>query len=404
MATFVPRWAVIVLGWSLALGAAIACSSSSNNNTPPNTTTDSGTDGTTEGSVTPTDPEGMFRAFQADLIAKCGGTGGQCHVQGTFMSAPMWLGAPDPYVSCKNYPGNIPASNDPLDSKLLTQVEHEGPALISSQDLFNKVKSWVIAEIAARGPKLPATDPIAVVDGTNTFDLTALAGGLAGTTITFDASGSGGKILTILNMKITAPFPKSLHIESPFFVIIPASGPTITDTTDGFAGSLDVGNGQSTDFFGGSAVLAKWTPGAKLKVVFNKFDAVLPDDAGTGVACSNLTSFKTNATPAFKVDLGSGNTCQSCHGGGMPTAQFAMDLGALDTDPAKACSQVLPRIVPKDPTKSQLLLTPTGNAAGDPSHTVRDICPAMTTNDAGLSLCVDQATVVDALTTWINDE
>src|SRR3984885_2907125 len=202
-----------------------------------------------------------------------------------------------------SYPGNIPASNDPLDSKLLTQVEHEGPALITSQDLFNKVKSWVIAELAARGPKLPATDPIAVVDGTNTFDLTALAGGLAGTTLTFDASGSGGKILTILNMKITAPFPKSLHIESPFFVIIPASGPVITDTTDGFAGSLDVQNGTAMDFYGASAVLAKWTPGAKLKVVFNKFDAVLPNDAGTGAACNNLAVFKSSATPAFKVDL-----------------------------------------------------------------------------------------------------
>jgi hypothetical protein len=344
----------------------------------------------------------MFRAFQAELVAKCGGNGGVCHQNGTFMNAPKWLAQPDPYVSAKNYPGIIPDSNDPLDSKLLTQVEHEGPALISSPDLFDRVRAWIVAEVNARGSKLPATDPFSVVDGSNEVDLSKLAGGLQGAKITFTASNGNG-LLTILEMKISAPFPKALHIDTPFFVIMPSKGPVITDTVDGFPGPLDVPNGQTVDFYGGSAVLKKWDPAGKLKIVFNKFDALAPLDGGTSGACNALSAFTTNAVPALKADLGSGDTCFGCHGGGLGAAQFAMDLAALDSDPATACAQAKNRINPKDPAKSQILLTPTGDPSGDPSHPVRSVCPNQTTDDAGLSRCVPQATI-GGLTAWINAE
>ena len=402
MDAFASRSFAAVLGLVVALGAAVACSSKSNGATPGTGTGDGGEAGAGDGGVTPTDPPGMFHALEADLVSTCGGAGGQCHVNGTFLSAPPWLAGPDIYASVKNYPGNIPASNDPLDSKLLTQVIHEGPALISTPALFDRVRDWVVAEVAARGAKLPATAALPIKTGPNEIDLTALAGGLAGAKLTFDATSSG-KILTILNMKITAPFPKALHIEGPFYVIVPASGPTITDTTDGFSGSLDVPNGQTMDFFGASSVLTKWDPAGKLKIVFAKFETVFPDDGGAGVPCANLTSFKANAVPAFKLDLGSGNTCQSCHSGGSPAAKNAMDLTLLDADPAGACQQVLHRILPKDPTKSQLVQTPSGQTGGDPSHPVKDICPAQTTTDAGVQLCTPQA-FVDGVTTWINAE
>jgi hypothetical protein len=386
----------LLLAWYLVVAA---CSSSSGGGARPGGS--DGGDATAEGAA-PVDPEGMFRAFQAELIGKCGGNDGACHVNGTFMGAPQWLGPPDPYVSATGYPGIIPASNDPLDSKILTQVEHEGPALISSPSLFDRVRAWVIAEIGARGTKLPATDAFSVADGNNEVDLSKLAGGLQGTKITFNAS-SGNGLLTILNMKITAPFPKALHIEAPFFVIVPARGPVITDTVDGFPGALDVANGQTVDFYGGSAVLRKWDSSSKLKIVFNKFEALVPLDGGSAGACNALSVFKSSAVGAFKTDLGGGNTCQGCHGGGLGPAQFAMDLAALDSDPAIACAQAKNRITPKDPAKSQLLQTPTGNPAGDPSHPVRSVCPTQTTNDAGLSLCVPQS-VIDSLGVWINAE
>ena len=149
MSLIVSRTFAVALGIVAALGTAAACSSKSTNNVGP--TGDGGDAATVEGSVTPTDPPGMFHALEADLVATCGGAGGQCHVNGTFMSAPKWLAGPDVYTSCKDYPGNIPASNDPLDSKLLTQVVHEGPALIDTKSLFDRVREWVVAEVAARG-------------------------------------------------------------------------------------------------------------------------------------------------------------------------------------------------------------------------------------------------------------
>jgi hypothetical protein len=402
MEELASRSFAVALGVVAALGVAAACSSKSSGGATPGGGTDGGDAASVDGSVAPTDPPGMFHALEADLVNTCGGAGGQCHVNGTFLSAPKWLAGPDAYTSCKDYPGNIPASNDPLDSKLITQVVHEGPALITTPDLFDRVKAWVVAEVAARGAKLPATDAIPVVTGPNSYDLSALAGGLAGTKLTFDATSSN-KILTILNMKITAPFAKGLHMEAPFYVIIPANGPTITDTTDGFGGTEDVLPGETTDFFGGSSVLTKWDPAGKLKIVFNRFDAVLPGDAGANVACANLASFTTNTVPAFKLDLGSGNTCQTCHSGGNPIAKFAMDLSLLDGDPAAACQQVLHRILPKNPTGSQLLQTPSGQTGGDPSHPVHDVCPAVTTTDAGVQLCTPQA-FIDGVTTWINAE
>ncbi len=385
------------LAWPALLAAGFACTSKS-----ANAPIDAGLDETSVEEATPLDPEGMFRAFQTELVATCGGNGGTCHVEGTFMSAPTWLANPDPYVSAKKYPGILPASNNPLDSKLLTQTEHEGPALVTTQDLFERVRAWVVAEVAERGVKLPATDPIAVVDGNNEVDLSSLVGGLAGTKLTFMAS-SGNGLLTILEMKISAPFPKALHVEAPFFVIIPSEGPTITDTVDGFPGALDVPNGQTVSFFNGSAVLQKWDSAGKLKIVFNKFETVLPDDGGTGAACGALAAFTASAVPAFKLDLGSGTSCVTCHAGGSAAAKFAMDLSKVDTDNASACAQALHRIVRKNPAASQILLTPTGNPAGDPSHPVRDVCPGQTLTDAGALLCVPQP-LIDDLTAWINAE
>jgi hypothetical protein len=107
--------------------------------------------------------------------------------------------------------------------------------------------------------------------------------------------------------------------------------------------------------------------------------------------------------PQLKVDLGGGNTCQGCHGGGNPAGVYSMDLTQLDSNTAAACAQVLHRITPKDPSKSQLIQTPAGQAGGDPNHPVRDVCPAQTVGDGGVSMCTPQA-FIDAVTLWINAE
>ena len=385
------------------VSAGIACSSSSSTPLQPGPGPDAGAEGSTfdSGANTTDTPELMFRGFQAEFVAKCGGANGQCHQNGTFLGAPKWLALPDPYISAKAYPGNIPTSNDPSDSKLLTQVEHEGPALISSPVLFDKVRDWVVAEVKANGVKLPATGAFTIKDGANEVDLSALVGGLAGTKLTFTTMSSNG-FLTILNMKITAPFPKGLHIESPFFVIVPANGPTLINTTDGFQGTLDVAQGQTSDFFGGSAILKKWDPAGKLKIVFTKLEAVVAEDGGVLGGCKAAQAFHDNAVPQLTADLGGGVSCLGCHGGGNGAAQFAMDLGKLTTNESAACAQTRNRITPGDAPHSQIILTPTGDPNGDINHGDAG-GPAAACAIAPTPPCVNQA-FIDGMTVWINAE
>jgi hypothetical protein len=351
----------------------------------------------------------MFRAFEAELVQKCGGNGGVCHVKGTFSAppnnipAPTWLADPDPYISAKNYPGNIPVSGDINDSKLLTQIEHEGPALVSSPALFEAVKAWIEAEIAARGPMLPATDPFTVTDGANTIDLTKLTGGLAGAKITFNASSNAtNHILTILNMQITAPFAKGLHIETPYFIIIPAAGPVITDELDAPGGPpLDVLPAQTVSFFDGSSILQKWDPAGKLKIVFHKFDVMDPPDAGIPTSCKSVATFTSSAVPGFALDLGNGQTCLSCHGQADAgnAGVLAMDLTKVGTDNGAACAQAITHADLTNRPRSQLILTPIGDPAGDPDHPVKAACA---TSDGGTP-CVQQA-YIDGIVGWLANE
>jgi hypothetical protein len=227
-----------------------------------------------------------------------------------------------------------------------------------------------------------------------------MTGGLKGATLTFDASPSGAG-LTILSMRITAPFAKGLHLDSPFFVIVPAKGPVVTDTVDGFPGTLDVDPGATTDFYGGSALLLKWTEGAKLKIVFNRFDLVADASPKASTdGCKAVAAFSTNAVPAFKVDLGNGTTCLGCHGGANDVAVLALDLSAVGTDDAKACAQALRRMNRADKDESQLLLTPLGDPMGDPSHPVKGACGDMAA-DAGP--CVPTG-FADGIKAWLAKE
>ena len=68
--------------------------------------------------------------------------------------APHWLGDPDAYLSAKKYPGILPATREPGDSTILTQVDHIGPSLKHYPKLYDKVSAWLSAELPP--PPLPA--------------------------------------------------------------------------------------------------------------------------------------------------------------------------------------------------------------------------------------------------------
>ena len=80
MEKFASRFFAVAILITGALGAAAACSSKSSGGAGPGGGGDGGEAGTTDAPVAPTDPPGMFHALEAELVATCGGAGGQCHV------------------------------------------------------------------------------------------------------------------------------------------------------------------------------------------------------------------------------------------------------------------------------------------------------------------------------------
>jgi hypothetical protein len=371
-----PSPTLALLALVATLGAvAIACGGGGSNGLAPSSARgDAGASNASDGgagegsTAAPTTPEGMFRALEADLVKTCGGNGGACHVNGTLKDAPRWLAPPDAYVSAKGYPGVIPADNDLEHSILLTQIEHTGPALVNSPALYARVRNWIAAELD--NAKVPETPPFAVTDGFNSVDLSPALQGLDGARLVFTATaGSAG--MTLSAMRIVGATVHTMVITDPFFVVVPQHGPVIVNpTTNGFVGDLTVPAGQTVDFYDGILLLPTWAPTNQLALALNKIHLENPPpDAGTVAGgCTSVASFTANAVPAFKIDLGSGATCLGCHGGGDDVAVNAMDLTAVGTDDARACTQARFYVNLKDKPNSQLILTPMGQA--NPVHPI----------------------------------
>ena len=134
MALHVRAAAGLALGALLVTTAFLACSSDAE-------------DGST-GTPPATAPEPLFRAIEADLKTTCGGANGSCHIRGS--EAPHWLGDPDAYLSIKKYPGILPATREPGDSTILTQVDHIGPDVIPDRHYSPLVSESSTAASAAR--------------------------------------------------------------------------------------------------------------------------------------------------------------------------------------------------------------------------------------------------------------
>jgi hypothetical protein len=330
--------------------------------------------GTEAGDVTEAqkNAEGLFRALQEELVKTCGGTGGICHVSGQVEDAPRFL-APDPYVSIKKHRGIIPDDNVVENSSLLTRDEHAGPSLRSTLDLWNRVRTWIAAEINA--DPLPTSQAFSVSLGPNTVDLSGVKEGMSGAKLSFLAQIGGG-ILTMSEMKITAPTARGIRMTSPFFVIVPEKGPTISDSENGFAGELELEPAQTKDLYGGTLLILKWQPTSKLQLSFDKLEVLPAPDGGTTGGCKSVATFTASAVPAFKIDLGGGQTCLTCHGGGNDVAVNAMDLTKVDTDDAAACAQARNHINFADRPQSPIIATPTGNANGNPNHPVKNAPPS----------------------------
>ena len=379
-----------------ALGALLflACSSSSD---------DPGSANADGGAV---DAEPLFRIVQKDLIIRCGGANGSCHVKGSV--APHWLGEPDPYLSAKKYPGIIPETRDPGDSTILTQVAHAGPALTSYPELYDHVASWVTAEIGA--PPLPNSGAFPVATGLNVVHLNTVGTGLDGAQITFLASDGSTGTLSLTAMRITAPQNANIKLDSPFFVKLPRNGKVKAEpTVNGFQGELTVPAGTSVDLYTGTMILTGWDRNGSMKIVFKKIEST--PGQGPSSACNALDLFKTKVIPAMQTQIditaddqndggvfdggviGKGS-CLGCHGRELAVDEpltpplSAMDLRTFATDPAAACAKARVNINFTNKAMSLILLNPTGKA--NPNHPMTPLA--------------DTDPVIKAIDEWVQAE
>jgi len=292
----------------------------------------------------------LFQALEPALVQKCGGA---CHVDGTTLNAPKWLAGPDDYKSITTYPGIV--TTDVYSSKLLNRPDsHPASCLLDpgNEALLAQVTTWLTAEAAALAAiPLPSTDP--VDPSTGSVDLSKAATGITGAKITFTATPMGD-LMKFENVMLVAPGSTGVHIVSPIFTMVPASGPEI-DNTDFSTTDLTVGaagSSQITPVF----YFSGWVTGSKVKLQFSKIEpaTVSGSDGGTSQsACKDVTTFTNSAAPTLK------SQCVSCHGGGNGTATASMDLTALNNnDYASACTQAHTQINLANKTQSNILLAP----------------------------------------------
>ena len=313
------------------------------------------------GSSTASGPEKLFRALQAGLVTTCGGTNGICHVAGTFANntTPAWLANPDPYVSAKAYPGVITA--DPYGSKLITKGPHEGPGFTgNNKALGDSVMAWLTAEAnAITATALPSTDPVAVVAGANTIDISKGGTNVTGAKITFSAAVSAS-YLTLTNMKIVAPAANGIHIAHPIFAAKPTTGALVPDNVDSFS-NLDqtVGAGVTADLGVGTLILQGWTATDQLVIELTTLASATVVDAGVS-GCKSVATFTANAVPAIQ-----NNTCLNCHNTG-GSGNGALDLSQVGKNNTAACAQALNKVNLAAKATSPILTAPTGGIAAHP--------------------------------------
>ncbi len=290
------------------------------------------------------------RSSSPSSLRKCGGA---CHVDGTTLGAPKWLAGPNDYTTIKAYPGIV--VSDVYSSKLENRpANHPAACLIDpgNETLLAAVTTWLTAEASALAA-IPLPSSTTVDPSTGSVDLSGAGTGINGAKITFTATQQGD-LLRFSNVMLVAPSTTAVHIVSPIFAQIPATGPEV-DNTDFSTSDLTANTGASAQI---SPVFyfPAWTPGSKLKIEFQKIEATTSTggDGGTQTTtCKDLTDFQNSAAVSMKAN------CTSCHGGGNAQATSSMDLSALNSnDYSTACTQARTQVNTTTLAQSNVLLAP----------------------------------------------
>lgn len=323
----------------------------------------------TGGHVNKADGHSAFNALEPAFYAACG----SCHDTGGVADMPF-LAGPDRYQSVSSWPNFIVA--DPSQSQLLTfpmnGTTHPGKNL-DSPDLKNtllpKIKAWLDIEAQAldmtkaptdAGKLIPSFTPVI---GFNAVYLDALGDSFTGMAITFTAAQLDDSTLELTDIEVHPTATLGVHLVHPLFVVI-ANDKADPDPVDSFSNvDEEFEPNQSGELGPGTAVLTNWVKDGRLNLAFETIEVIKPmgdggTDGGSTSGCNALNSFNSNAKPDLQ------NNCFSCHGGGNPDANGAVDMSKLSSDPAAACAQIKNRINSMTPAQSQLFITtdPGGNA------------------------------------------
>lgn len=372
----ITRWSLwLVAAGALALGAATVAGAC----TPAPDTIDLGTGGgggsggeSGSGGALPNRGKELFAALEGDLYKACG----SCHDAGGIADTPF-LAGPDIYATIVSWPGLV--VKDAKESSLLTYPvagpQHTYKKLDSDMykdTLYPAVQAWLAEESknivtsAASEDAGKHIDPFAPIIGFNAVYIDALGAEYTGMALTFTAVLLGEHVIELDDLQVHPTAALGVHLVHPLFSVYPIGkeyDPDPVDSLSNIDQSFEAG--QAGTLGPGTLILTNWQAGAKLAVAFQTIESISPPmgdggaDGGTTGGCKDVGSFSANAAGLLKQN------CQNCHGGNNPQAKGAVDMSALGSDDAAACSQVKNRVSPGNVGSSQLFITtdPGGNAA-----------------------------------------
>ncbi len=293
------------------------------------------------------DPNGAATAmFSAQILPMMNQACAACHV-GTDAVGFM---RPDPDVltTMMGHP-NLVVGGDPGASRLYAYGRSDQHSGISfNVDQAELVRQWIelVPPSEPPPPQVETTKFSPLLGGqVNSVDLSTLAAGLEGATLTFKANQlAQGIYVTELTVNAGAG---GVHIAHPLFVS--HCPQTLPDPVDSFYGlDLVVNPGESSPVSGGTVVLVDFSPGCKMSVHFKLIEPGVagpgePDAGGpVGGGCVNVGGFTANARGPIEQQ------CASCHAGGNATARNAWDVSAIaDLSPAAqaaVCAQTRNKI------------------------------------------------------------
>lgn len=285
---------------------------------------------------TPAAGEALYRALEPELLARCGGASGACHVTGQYTgNPPPFLKGPDSYRSIKATPGIITA--DVSASGLIVKGDHAGPRL--QEDLKPRVLEWLTAEAQLLDSTRAVSEAHAVVLGENDIDVSPLATGVENVHLKFSAT-MAGTILSLSNVRLVAPPGSAVHVQHLSFARVPAdlNQPETTDPVDSFSNlDINVPGGAETVLPPGGVFFTGWAWNAadKMRIQLTKLEPGVITEAAAPATCANPAQFGAGVGPTLQ-------SCLGCHGNN-GNVQGALDLAGLQLMPpdyVQVCANV----------------------------------------------------------------